>query len=184
MIVCSRPVGCDSRVRAIRLALLGLGSVFLWACIVVPHIAAGPMTVDPNGFYGFQWGILLADVQDLIKVESGEHIQKYELKHGLPKVGDALVDSLRFVTFDGQFARVTIHYHGGETHNKLMAHLESLFGPIDRTPGAMMRGLSQQSTWRGPQTEINLTYDGTQERGYIFIENRTLAPRFNDSLPE
>lgn len=184
MFAWSRPVDCDSRVRVIRLGLLGLGRVLVTAFIVVPHIAAGPMTADPNGFYGFQWGALLANVQDLIKVESGEHVQKYELKHGLPKVGDAIVDSLRFVTFDEQFARVTIHYHGDQTHNKIMTHLESLFGPIDRTQGAMMRGLSQQFTWRGPQTEINLTYDGTQERGYIFIENRTLAPRFNDSLPE
>lgn len=184
MLTCSRSVLCDCDVRGIRLPLVGFGSLFLWAFIVLSDIVAGPMTADPNGFNGFQWGTLLADIQDLIKVESGEHIQKYELKQGPPKVGDGVVDSLRFVTFDGQFARVTIHYHGGQTHNTIMVHLESLFGPIDRTPGAMMRGLSQQFTWRGPQTEINLTYDGTQERGYIFVESRTLAPRFNDSMPE
>lgn len=184
MCVCSRPVEWDSRVRVICLGLFWFGSVFTLLFLVSPHLGAGPMTTDPNGFYGFQWGTSLADVQDLIKVESGEHIQKYELKHGPPIVGDAVVDSMRFVTFDGEFARVTIHYHGGQTHNKIMSYLESLFGPIDMTPGAMMRGLSQQSDWRGPQTEINLIYDGTQERGYIFIENRTLAPRFNDSIPE
>lgn len=184
MFVWPKPVGSDSRARAIRLALLGIGCALLWAVIMLRPSSAAPMTADPNGFYGFQWGTLLADVQDLIKVESGEHVEKYELKLGRPKVGHALVDSLRFVTFDGQFARVTIHYHGSQNHSEIMTHLEALFGPIDRTPGAMMRGLSQQFTWRGPQTEINLTYDGTQERGYIFVENRTVAPRFNDSIPE
>ena len=184
MCACSKAVSWNRDARGIRCAIFTLCSLLLWAFLVLPDHPAGPMTADPNGFYGFQWGALLADVQDLIKVESGEHIQKYELKQGPPKVGDAVVDSLRFVTFDGQFARVTIHYHGAQTHNTIMVHLESVFGPIDRTPGAMMRGLGQQFTWRGPQSEINLTYDGTQERGYIFIENRTLAPRFNDSLPE
>lgn len=176
--------GCDSRVRGIRLALLMAGSAFFLVLILSSYLAAGPMTTDPNGFYGFEWGLLLADVQDLIQVESREHVQAYELKEGAPKLGEATVDSLRFVTFDGQFARATIHYHGNQTHTQILAYLQSLYGLVDRTPGSMMRGLNQQFTWRGPQTEVNLTYDGGKERGHIFIESRTLAPRFNDVLPE
>lgn len=117
MFVCSESVGCDPHARALRLALFGVGSALPCAFILHPHIAADPMRADPNGFYGFQWGTLLADVQDLIEVESGEHVQAYELKHGLPKVADVLVDSLRFVTFDGQFTRVMIHYHGSQPHS-------------------------------------------------------------------
>src|SRR5438132_6835285 len=168
-----------------QLLLGGLVGVGLLMCPFIPSsVLGGDMAKDPNGFYGITWGAPLADVLDLIQVESGEHIQAYELKHGLPKVGDAAVESLRFVTFDRQFARVTIHYQGSQTHNQIMTHLQSLFGPVDRTPGAMIRGLNQQFTWRGPQTEVNLTYDGAQERGTIFIESRTLAPRFNYVLSE
>jgi hypothetical protein len=48
----------------------------------------------------------------------------------------------------------------------------------------MMRGLNQQYTWRGTDTEINLTYHANTERGYIFIDSRTLAPRFNDRITD
>lgn len=162
--------------------LVGLG--LLMYPFIPSSVLGGVMVNDPNGFYGIIWEAQLADVPDLIQVEAGVHIQAYELKHGLPKVGDAAVESLQFVAFDGQFARVTIHYQGSQTHNQILAHLQSLFGPIERTPGSMIRGLNQQFTWRGPLTEVNLTYDGVQERGAIFIESRTLAPRFNDVLPE
>lgn len=167
-----------------RLGLLMAGSALCGGLILSSHLAAGPMTTDPNGFYGFQWGTSLSEVQDLIKVESGEHIQAYELKRGPLKLGEATVDSLRFVTFDEQFARVTIHYRGNQTHNQILTHLQSLFGPIERIPGSMMRGLNQQFTWRGPNTEVNLTYQENLTRGFVSIESRTLAPRFMDVLPE
>ena len=162
--------------------VIGLG--LLMCSSVQNSVLGGDMAKDPNGFYGITWGAQLADALDLIQVETGEHVQAYELKHGPPKVGDAAVESLRFVTFDGQFARVTIHYRGSQTHNQILTHLQSLFGPIDRTPGSMIRGLNQQFTWRGPNTEVNLTYQESLERGFVSIDSRTLAPRFNDVLPE
>jgi hypothetical protein len=184
VLVLSLPVCCDSRLRTMCLALLIVGSALCGALSIPSHLTAGPMTTDPNGFYGFQWGLSLADVQELMKVESGGHIHAYELKRGAPKLGEATVDSLRFVTFDGQFARVTIHYRGNQTHKQILTHLQTLFGPIERIPGSMMRGLNQQFTWRGPNTEVNLTYQESMERGFVSIESRTLAPRFLDVLPE
>ena len=71
-----------------------------------------------------------------------------------------------------------------ETHEQVVAYLQSRFGPIERMPGSMMRGLSQTYTWRGPETQINLTYQGMGARGFIFIESRTFAARFIDMLPE
>jgi hypothetical protein len=47
----------------------------------------------------------------------------------------------------------------------------------------MMRGLNQQFTWRNQNTEVNLSYRSYQDRGTVFIESRTLAPRFIDVLP-
>ena len=166
-----------------QLAMLMVGNALCGVLILSSHLAADPMTTDPNGFYGFQWGTSLLEVQDLIKIESGEHVQAYELKRGPLKLGEATVDSLRFVTFDEQFARVTIHYRGNQIHNQILTHLQSLFGPIERIPGSiMMRGLNQQFTWRGPNTEVNLTYQENLMRGFVSIESRTLAPRFNDDI--
>ena len=171
-----------SRHQCFLSGLIGLG---LLMCPFVPSsVQGGDIVEDPNGFYGILWGAPLGDVPNLIQVEAEAHIHAYELKHGPPKVGDAAVESMRFITFDRQFARVMIRYKGTQTHHQILDHLQSLFGPIDRIPGSMIRGLNEQFTWRGTQTEVSLTYDGGQERGAVFIESRTLAPRFNDSVPE
>ena len=53
---------------------------------------------------------------------------------------------------------------------------------IDRSPGAASRGLDQQYNWRGPETEVNLTYGEAKQQGYLFIESRLLAPRFNEGI--
>jgi hypothetical protein len=108
----------------------------------------------------------------------------YEPERRPFRLGDTEGNALRFISIDRQFARVAVRYHGQRSHDEILGYLQTEYGPIERLPGAMIRGLSQQFTWRGPQTEVNLTYDGAQERGAIFIESRTLAPRFNDVLPE
>lgn len=145
---------------------------------------AGTMTTDPDGFFGLRWGSSLREDARLARVEAGERIESYAATSGPPRLGDIPVDHMRFVTIDGQFARATVRYHGKQTHQNVLAYLEALYGPVERLPGSMMRGLNQQFTWRGPSTEVNLTYDGARERGHVFIESRTLAPRFNDVLPE
>jgi hypothetical protein len=163
-----------------RLAGIGL----CLSILVTGPTAAGAAEQDPNGFYGIQWGTRLAEVVDLVQVESVDLIQSYELKNGPPQLGDAKVDALRFSAIEGKFARVSIRYSGNDTHTRILAYFESHFGPFDRTPGSMMRGLNQQFTWRGPESEVNLTYESYRERGNVFVESRTLAPRFNDVLPE
>ena len=145
---------------------------------------ADEMVHDPNGFSGIAWGDSLADVQDLTEVEAGDRIQQYESRGRPFRLGETEVDVLRFISMEGQFARVAVRYHGQQSHDEILRYLQIQYGPIERLPGSMIRGLNQQFTWRGPQTEVNLTYHGGQERGYIFIESRTLAPRFNDSIPE
>ena len=79
---------------------------------------------------------------------------------------------------------MTIRYRGAETHKRILSYLESEFGRTERLPGQMLRGLNQQYNWRGSESEINLTYQSSTERGYIFLDSRTLAPRFNDLLAD
>lgn len=94
------------------------------------------------------------------------------------------MSSIRYVSLDDQFARVVIRYEGEQVHKQVLNHLEGRFGQLDRIPGQMARGLTQQYNWRGTDTEINLTYQAGTERGYIFIDSRTLAPRFNDNITD
>jgi len=77
-----------------------------------------------------------------------------------------------------------IRYQGDHVHRQVLRFLESRFGRLERVPGQMARGLTQQYNWRGTDTEINLTYQAGTERGYIFIDSRTLAPRFNDYITD
>ncbi len=153
-------------------------------CLFVVFFAPQVFGAEDNGFFGIRWGTRLADVADLLLIESDDRIQTFELKSGPPQLGEAKVGMLRFVAIEGEFARVSIHYSGAQNHAHILTYLQSQFGPIERVPGSMLRGLNQQFTWRTPNTEVNLTYNSYQERGIVFIESRTLAPRFNDVIPE
>jgi hypothetical protein len=145
---------------------------------------AVPMTNDPKGFHGLSWGSTLESRPDVEVTHEDSHVMEYRLKDVAPTFGDVPVESIRLSSVDGQFARVTIRYQGDETHKRIMRHLEEQFGPIERIPGQMMRGLNQQYNWRGTDSELNLTYQAHTERGFIFLDSRTLAPRFNDQITD
>jgi len=150
----------------------------------VPYAAAGTMVNDPKGFDGVTWGSPLGNAQGYDLMDSGDRIKRYERKDTAPALGDITVDALHFFTIDGKFARVSVRYHSKSVHDQVLKYLQAQFGPIDRTPGQMARGLNQQFNWRGEDTEINVTYQSQGDRGYVFFESRTLAPLFNDMLPE
>lgn len=182
----TRPALSSHLQRLSRLAFVTLlGVVVNLVSSVAPALSpasAAEMEHDPKGFQGIPWGASLAELPDLVLVESGERITVYERKDGPGTLGEIRVDSLRFSTIDGKFARVTIRYRGNGTHDRMLAYLQTLFGPVDRTPGSMLRGLNQEFIWRGPETGVNVTYDGHRERGVVFIESRSLAPKFSESI--
>lgn len=156
-----------------------------WGALTLPAPAgAGVLLDDPKGYRNIPWGSPLATQTELALVQNMDRVMGYEIQKEPPRLGDTTVESVRLFTIDGQFGRVTIRYHGKETHDAVLAYLQSQFGPIDRSPGSMMRGLNQQYNWRGAETEINLTYEAKRERGYLFIESRNLSPRFNDALAD
>lgn len=160
-------------------------SIVLLSVILACHvdtIVAEQQKID--GFNGLRWGTKLADVPHLTLVDSTRRMQTYEWEEGPPHVGDAQVSKMQLVAIDGEFARVAIRYSGESNHTKILAFLESRYGPIDRSLGRMMRGMNQQYSWRTEETQVNLTYHSFRERGDVFIESRTLAPRFLDVLPE
>nr|MBI3612399.1 hypothetical protein [Nitrospirota bacterium] len=157
----------------------------VWGALALPVAAdAGALLNDPKGFRNIPWGTALAHQTELTLVQNMDRVMGYEAHKEPPRLGETAVESVRFFTIDGQFGRVTIRYQGKDTHDAVLAYLQSQFGPIDRSPGSMMRGLNQQYNWRGADTEINLTYEAKRERGYLFIESRSLSPRFNDALAD
>jgi hypothetical protein len=148
-----------------------------------PFLAhAVPMVNDPNGFQSLAWGVTLTTRQDLEVARAGPHVNEYRLREGPPAYAGVPVESLLFLSVDEKFARVTIHYQGEDRHKQILTYLEHKYGSLERVPGQMMRGLNQQYTWRGTDTEINMTYHANTERGFIFIDSRTLAPLFNNHI--
>ena len=150
---------------------------------------AGPasaitMTNDPHGYRNLPWGAPLADIPELAVTRANSHTIDYEFRDRPPVYADIPVESVHLSTVDAQFARVTIRYHGTQVHKQVLQFLERTYGAIERLPGQMMRGLNQQYTWRGPDTEISLTYEANRDRGFIFIESRNLAPRFQDRISD
>lgn len=163
-----------------RLLLLGL--LLCMSPLFLAH--AGPMVNDPNGFQSMTWGVALTTRPDLEVTRAGLHVSEYQLRDSPPLFAGIPVESVRFLSVDEQFARVTIRYHGDDRHKQILTYLEQQFGSLERLPGQMMRGLNQQYNWRGTDTEINVTYHANTERGFIFIDSRTLAPRFNDQIAD
>jgi hypothetical protein len=169
-----------------RPAALARSAVLAWslALATAPLALAVVMVNDPNGFNNIPWGATLDGRPELALVNTARRIKEYEIKKGPLPLGEAKVEMMRLSTVDDKFARVTIRYRGQDVHARILAHLQAQYGPLDRTPGQTMRGFNQQYNWRGTDTEVNMTYEGQGERGFLFIESTVLAPRFNDTLPE
>jgi len=169
----------------------GIGTVhfLLWIgfALFANHasvVHAVPLLNDPKGFHEIAWGVPLTARPDLEVTQAGSHVDEYRLKNERTVFAGVPVESVRLLTVDQLFARVTIRYRGESSHQEILAYLQRQFGPLERIPGQMMRGLNQQYNWRGTETEINLTYNASSERGFIFIDSRSLAPRFNDQLTD
>jgi hypothetical protein len=145
---------------------------------------AVPMTHDPKGFHDIPWGTSLSSRHDLEPIQADPHIVEYLRNTESSSFAGTEMTSVRYVSVDDQFARVIIRYQGDHVHRQVLSFLENHFGRLERIPGEMARGLTQQYNWRGTDTEINLTYQAGTERGYIFIDSRSLAPRFNDYITD
>ncbi|HLZ35990.1 MAG TPA: hypothetical protein VKP13_18455 [Nitrospira sp.] len=152
-----------------------------WALFPQPVIAV-PMINDPKGFEGIPWGAAFSESADFQMVEDSQYIKGYELKEGPPSLGGAKVDSMRFLTFKGEFARVVIRYHGKATHDQIVTILQSRYGPLDRTPGQISKGPVHQLNWQGDDSEITLTFEDLNHRGIIFFESRALALKFSEGM--
>jgi hypothetical protein len=142
--------------------------------------SAVPMQNDPNGFEGIPWGATFSETDTFVKIEDTGRFQTYELKAGAATLGAAKVDSMRFVTSEGKFARVTVRYQGKATHDQILTYLQSLYGPLDRTPGQIAGGSVKFFSWTGFETDVNLRYETSTDRGIIFFESQELRRKMTD----
>lgn len=166
------------RFRLLLTVLIVLG----YSSLLAVPVYAVPMVNDPKGFEGIPWGAAFSETADFLLVDDSPHIKGYELKQGPPPLSNAKVDSMRFLTLDGQFARVVIRYHGLATHDQIVAYFQSRYGPLDRTPGQIAKGAVQQLNWQGEESEIILTYERLTDRGIIFFEHRPSALKFSEGM--
>ncbi len=157
--------------------------IYLFFSLILQSTLASavPMQNDPNGFEGIPWGATFSETDAFVKVEDTGRSQTYELKIATPSLGTAQVDSVQFVTSEGKFARVTIRYQGKATHDKILAYLQSLYGPLDRTPGQIAGGPVKFFSWTGFETDVNLRYETRTDRGIIFFESQELRRKMTDS---
>jgi hypothetical protein len=143
-------------------------------------VLAVPMQNDPNGFEGIPWGATFSETDTFKKVEDAGPSQTYELKTGVPSLGPVKVDSLRFVTSEGKFARVTVRYQGKATHDQILAYLQSLYGLLDRTPGQIAGGPVKFYSWTGFETDVTLRYETGTDRGIIFFESQEFRQKITE----
>lgn len=161
------------------------GGIGVILCLILQSnpVPAVPIEEDPNGFEGIPWGTILSDKDNFLKVEDTGDTQTFERKDRPPALGTTPVDTIRFLTFHNRFGRVTVRYSGQSTHEAIIAHLESTYGQLDRTPGQIAVGPVKVYAWHGFNTEITLRFETRIERGIIFFESRTLPERWSDEGP-
>jgi hypothetical protein len=168
-------------------SLRNLWGFFAWLTLFSMWLpAAGlavPLQNDANGFEGIPWGAAFSESDTFVKIEDSGRTQTYELKGMSPTLGGSPVDSMRFSTVDGRFARVALRYSGKDTHDRLLEFLQQRFGPLDRTPGQIAGGVVKVFDWQGADTEIILRYDVRTSQGIIFFESQAYRGKFNDSSP-
>lgn len=155
--------------------------VMLAMWLPVAAALAVPMQNDSNGFEGIPWGAAFSESDTFVKIEDGGRVQTYELKGTAPTLGPAAVDSMRFSTIDGKFARVMVRYSGKEAHDRILGFLQQQFGPLDRTPGQVAGGVVKFFDWQGADSEIILRYDVRTSQGVIFFESQVFRSQFNES---
>lgn len=146
---------------------------------VVPALAV-PMENDPNGFEGIPWGATFTESDQFVKVEDAGRVQTFELTSTPRTLGSATVESMKFNTIDGKFARVMVRYTGKETHDRLLQYLQQQFGPIDQTPGQVAGGAVRFFNWQGPDSAIILRYDLRTSQGVIFFESEAFRVKLNE----
>lgn len=146
---------------------------------VVPALAV-PMENDPNGFEGIPWGATFTESDQFVKVEDAGRVQTFELTSTPRTLGPATVESMKFNTIDGKFARVMVRYTGKETHDRLLQYLQQQFGPIDQTPGQIAGGAVRFFNWQGPDSAIILRYDLRTSQGVIFFESEAFRVKLNE----
>ncbi len=166
-------------------------SICLVLCVLVwigrqDGLAQGatPIIHDPQGFFGSPWGQSLEDRPDLKKVDSTETLGIFTVLSGPPQVEGIAFESVKLYSLEGKYARALFRYRGESVHKQILDWLESQYGKIQQSYGSMMRGLNQQYTWRGPETEIAITYHGFRQRGLLIAESRIFAPLFLDALSD
>lgn len=156
---------------------LRLTAILLGLLLQTALALAVPILNDPNGFEGLPWESALTEGDQFTKVEEAGQLRSYELKTGQPALGTIPVEVLRYTTFDGKFGRVLVRYQGKDTHEQILAYLQTKYGPLDRTPGQISVGPIRVYAWHGFDTEITLRYESRIERGIIFFESRILREK-------
>ena len=89
-------------------------------------------------------------------------------------------EPMKFITIDDKFARVTVRYQGKDAHEKILAWLQTRFGPLDRTPGQFSVGPVKFYAWQGFETEITMRYEAQMDRGIIFFESQILRNKVSE----
>ena len=178
------PIQRSNRLRHLFSNRVGLYAGFTLCLILQCNPApAVPIEEDPNGFEDIPWGTILSDTDRFVKISDTGHTQTFERKDQPPMLGGTPVDTIRFTAFQNRFGRVTIRYHGSTAHEAILKHLQSAYGPLDRTPGQIAVGPVKVYAWHGFQTEVTLRFEANVERGIIFFESRTLPERWSEEGP-
>lgn len=162
--------------------MLSLGALlgtFLTTSLTGQALAI-PIEHDTRDFEGIPWGATFEESDTFKRVDDTGRLKAYELIGTAPALGGVPVDSMRFLTALGHFARVVVKYHGKEAHQQIVQYLEKRYGELDRTPGQIASGAVKFYNWHGDETNITLRYESRTDLGVLFFESQVWAPQLSE----
>jgi hypothetical protein len=133
---------------------------------------------EPDGFAGIKWGTPFSEVKsDMVEsrsisdpAEPNVKIKIHYTQKGDPlKMGEAQLDKVEYVFWQGKFAEARINATGPENFDRLKTFLFEKFGTVNKSQGAFF--------WDGSVTQIYLKYDGSAKPLLLTISSTTMTSR-------
>lgn len=140
------------RILAASLVLISLFSA-AWA-------ADYAQVKPPTSFRGLSWGTPLADIPDLMPVQTAGFHDTYFKKDERLTFGDATIVSVAYYFRKDKLYRVGVAFNGRANHFLIKERLLSMYG--------QGRGVGQRYGWMWPDFSVEITFDDDAKGGGLF----------------
>jgi hypothetical protein len=117
---------------------------------------------EPKEFRGLPWGTPILGLSDMVLVLDGGALKAYVRKDDDLTLGDAKLDRIHYIFYEGQFYCVYVQFTGATNFNEVHSALVEWHGP-----GEESSSTEKHYSWSGRATSLTLNYNGSTTKGEL-----------------